>query len=178
MSDKRRPPPKRLRAWLAAYGILQPAARARSLRGAPEAEDALHDAFLRASRKKSPVKNRRSYLARAAHRVGLSAFRKRRRSIVSFDSELVDEVVESSSELQTPDMTEQLATVQRLNALAKRLPKPAMRAFTLCKVQGYSYEETATRLGISRDTVHKHVSDILRRCAELRIELRRGGTDK
>jgi RNA polymerase sigma-19 factor, ECF subfamily len=178
MSRKRRPPPERLRAWLEAYSKLHPRARARSLRGANDAEDLLHDAFLRASRTRSSIADRTAYLARTEYHGAASAARRASRSIVSFDSEKMADAIETHPEMHIPDMTEELALLQRLRVLVMQMPAQKMRAFTLCRWYGYSYKEAAERLGLSVETVHKYVGEVYRQCTELRMELRRGGTDK
>jgi RNA polymerase sigma factor (sigma-70 family) len=176
--QRRRPPPRQLRAWLEAYGKLQPRARTRYLQGSNEAEDSLHDAYLRVLDKDSPVKDRPAYMARAAHNVAVSAARRKRRAIVFFDSEKMNEAVETRPEMRTPDMSDDLAAKQKLEAIVRRIPDYLMRSYFLCKQLGFSYEEAAAHLGISAEAVHKHVVEFRKRCVEMEMEWRDGGTDK
>jgi RNA polymerase sigma factor (sigma-70 family) len=176
--ERRRPLPKRLRAWIEAYGKLQPRARARYLQGGNEAEDSLHDAYLRTFSKESPVKDPTAYMARAAHNIGVSAARQKRHRLVCFDTEKVNEAAETRPEMWTPDMSDEFAAEQLLIAIARRIPDKLMRPFTLCRWYGYSYEEAAAYLGISAETVHKRVVEVSKRCVEMEMEWRDGGTDK
>src|SRR5271168_260741 len=104
MSGKRRPLPKRLRAWIAAYGKLQPRARTRYLQGSNEAEDSLHDAYLRTFDKK-PAKDPTAYMARAAYRIPVSVARQKRHRLVCFDTEKMNDAAETRPEMRTPDMS-------------------------------------------------------------------------
>jgi DNA-directed RNA polymerase specialized sigma24 family protein len=177
MSGKRRRAlPKRLRAWLEAYGKLQPRARARYLQGSNEAEDSLHDAYLRTFNKESTVKNPTAYMARSAYLIGVSAARQKRNSIVSFDSETMNEAIKTQPEMGTADMSDELASEQKLEAIVKRIPDKLMRSYLLCKEYGFTYKEAGARLGIKAETVHKHVVEVSKRCVEM--EWRDGGTDK
>ena len=179
MSGKhRRPPPKRLRALIEAYGKLQPRARTRYLQGNNEAEDSLHDAYLRTFDKESAVKTPVAYMARAAHNIAISAARKRRNPIVSFNSDKMNEAIEIQPEMRTPDMSDELEATQKLEAIVRRISDKVMRTVLLCKEYGYTYEEAAEQLGVSVDTVHKHMSEFYRRCVEMEMERRDGGTGK
>lgn len=44
-----------------------------------------------------------------------------------------------------------------LGAAIRELPKQRQRVFTLCRQEGKTYEEVATELGISRNTVKEHM---------------------
>jgi RNA polymerase sigma factor (sigma-70 family) len=49
-----------------------------------------------------------------------------------------------------------------LNAAVARLPEKTRTVFTLHKFDGLSYADVATRLGVSRSSVEKHMMDALR----------------
>ncbi|WP_185911571.1 MULTISPECIES: RNA polymerase sigma-70 factor [Bacteroides] len=54
------------------------------------------------------------------------------------------------------------ALLQKAEAIAHRLPEPTCTVLRLCYYERLTYREAALRLGISPDTVKKHISKALR----------------
>lgn len=54
------------------------------------------------------------------------------------------------------------ALLQKAEAIARSLPEPTCTVLRLCYYEHLTYREVAQRLGISPDTVKKHISKALR----------------
>lgn len=54
------------------------------------------------------------------------------------------------------------ALLQKAEDIAHRLPEPTCTVLRLCYYERLTYREAALRLGISPDTVKKHISKALR----------------
>lgn len=58
------------------------------------------------------------------------------------------------------------ALLQKAEAIARSLPEPTCTVLRLCYYEHLTYREAAQRLGISPDTVKKHISKALRTLRE------------
>ena len=59
-------------------------------------------------------------------------------------------------------MLQDSKNIKDLFSVLSELPERCREVFMLCKLDGYSYSETAERLGISVSTVEKHMVKALR----------------
>lgn len=103
----------------------------------------------------------RAYMFEVAKTVILQALRKRR--VVALD------LVADTGALEIPDLTPSPETIAadrrelgRLAALVTALPTRCREAFTLRKVHGLSQQEVAARMGVSENTVEKHIGKSIR----------------
>lgn len=62
--------------------------------------------------------------------------------------------------------------LQELEEAIERLPGQKRKVFYLCKLKGYTYEETARALNISRHTVKEYLSDAVH---QIRAQMIRSG---
>ena len=58
------------------------------------------------------------------------------------------------------------ALLQKAEAIARSLPEPTCTVLRLCYYEHLTYREVARQLGISPDTVKKHISKALRTLRE------------
>ncbi len=103
----------------------------------------------------------RAYMFEVAKTVILQGLRKRR--VVALD------LVSDAGALEIPDLTPSPETIAgdrrelgRLAALVAALPARCAEAFTLRKVHGLSQHEVAARMGVSENTVEKHIGKSIR----------------
>jgi RNA polymerase sigma factor (sigma-70 family) len=138
----------------------------RSLVGASEVEDILQEAFLRCyeAEGKRPVEHPSAYLMRTAVNLAINhATRAEQRLNSPLDHVLGDAEPVSDLDIETQAIQrERLALYCRAVA---ELPLQCRRAFLLKKVYGLSQREIAAYLGISENTVEKHIAKGLLHCA-------------
>lgn len=107
------------------------------------------------------VRNPRAYLYTVARSVILQHLRRAR--IVSIEAVADIDQLPIAEDAHCPER--RLAAHQELRRLAERiaaLPAKCREAFTLRKVHGLSQREIARRMGISENTVEKHIGKGLR----------------
>ena len=126
------------------------------------AKELLQDIFLKIWEKRAtidPEKSFRSYLFRIAENQVTDLFR---RSL--YDRKLLDHLIAVSTELCYN--TEEAIDYQESSAVLKQaiatLPPQRKKIFTLCKIEGKSYEEVAKMLDISVGTVNDHMVKAIR----------------
>jgi RNA polymerase sigma factor (sigma-70 family) len=129
-----------------------------------EAEDLVQELWLRLRRQSSgPIANGRAYLFQSANNLALDRARERqrraRRDRLWGESMQDGTGGEPAAAEPAPDqaLIEQ-EEAQQLAAAVAALPEGARRAFLLHKIEGCSHAEVATRLGISRSGVEKHMA--------------------
>ncbi len=102
------------------------------------------------------VQTPRTYMFEVAKSVILQALRRSR--IVAFEALAEAEGLEPPSGEPSPEtIVADRQELGRLAALIAGLPTKCREAFTLRKVHGLSQREVARRMGISENTVEKHV---------------------
>lgn len=142
------------------------AAAVRRLVGPSEVEDILQEAFLRCYEAESSqrVEHPSSYLLRTALNLAINhAGRAEQRLNSSLDRLMLEAEPGSGLDIEKQAMQrERLALYCRAVA---ELPLQCRRAFLLKKVYGLSQKEIAAYLGISENTVEKHVAKGLMHCA-------------
>jgi RNA polymerase sigma-70 factor (family 1) len=121
------------------------------------AEELLQDVFLRIWEKREsidPEKSFRSYLYCIAQNLVTDLFRR-----AAYDRKLLDHLVVATTELYNPiedrlDLIDGETVLQQaLNSLSPQRRK----IYMLCKIDGKSYKEISSLLGISTSTINDHV---------------------
>jgi RNA polymerase sigma-70 factor (family 1) len=126
------------------------------------AKELLQDIFLKVwERRESlqPDKSFKSYLFRITENQVIDLFRR-----AASDRKIMDHLTRISSELY--NHTEDLINFKECNAFLQQaiesLPPQRKKIFTLCKVEGRSYEDAGKLLGISSGTVNDHMVKAVR----------------
>lgn len=129
-----------------------------------EADDLLQELWIRLQAADAgPVANPRAYLYRAAQNLVLDLVRSRGKR-VRRDGEWVQGQQDArfaEPADPAPDAEANMLAREESAALASAiaaLPEAAGRAFRMHKFDGLSHAEVATRLGISRSGVEKHIA--------------------
>jgi len=121
------------------------------------AEELLQDVFLKIWEKREsiiPEKSFRSYLYCIAQNLVTDLFRR-----AAYDRKLLDHLVVATTELHNPiedrlDLMEREAVLQQ--ALDNLSPQ-RRKIYMLCKIDGKSYKEISSLLGISTSTINDHI---------------------
>lgn len=148
--------------WLARHVLPnEPALRAwlgrRPLAGL-EVDDIVQEtyAILAALDRVDHILNARTYMFEVAKSVVLRALRRSR--VVAFEALAEAETLDPPSADPSPEtVAADRQELSRIAALIAGLPAKCREAFTLRKVHGLSQREVALRMGVSENTVEKHV---------------------
>jgi RNA polymerase sigma-70 factor (ECF subfamily) len=120
------------------------------------AEDATQETFLRAYQHMQDFSEGdvRAWLMRIARNVCIDHFRKARpeRTLAQ------DQYAEPEAGGSVDDDFQMRTTVERLRKELAALPVDQRRCLEM-KIEGYSYEETASRLGVSEKAVKSHIQN-------------------
>ena len=137
------------------------------LRNVQDVPDLAQEVYLRLLRvsHQEAIRNPEAYLFTVAgHVVRQHLLRQ------SADAAFVD-ITEAMPELTLPASEEPQARVensQRVEQFQKRilerLPRRVGAALVLHRIRGYTVQETASAMGISRETVKQYLADAVRRC--------------
>lgn len=136
---------------------------------AAEVEDATQEVFARlaATGKAIAPADEQPYLRRAARNVAIDGWRKsaQREGLqrVALDGGC-DEADFATDAGHTDAHAAQHQLLARLDQAIQELPARQRQAFTLHRIEGYTVEETALRMGISTRMVVKHLSRGLAYC--------------
>ncbi len=120
-------------------------------------EELLQETFFRIWEKRDlidPDKPIKSYLFRIAENLAYDFFRKAAR-----DRRMAEKLISAASEYY--DHIDALVELKENNALLQsaidQLPPQRKKIFTLCKLEGKSYAEVSSLLGISESTINDHI---------------------
>lgn len=142
------------------------------------AEDLAQDTYLKVHKalEKGPIEHLDNYLYRTARNLAFdhkrrSKFREKFEDIESGD-EKIDDVAtgEASAEEQLIEQERH----QRFTAALAKLPPRAREAWALFQLKGWTYQEIADHLGVSRNTVYNDIKLVLVSCREAVERLERG----
>jgi RNA polymerase sigma-70 factor (family 1) len=126
------------------------------------AEDGLQDIFLKIwtlREKLLEIKNINAYLHRMAHNHAYHGFRRMARESLVLD-QLKQSGVTASPDPGADLLSKEVKTY--IQNLVDRLTPRQREILLLSRENGLKHEEIAIRLGLSRDTVKKHMVDALR----------------
>ena len=121
------------------------------------AEELLQDVFVKVWDKRDlldPEKSFRSYLFRIAENLVYDFFRKAARD-KKLEAHIMSVATELYSHIEETLYTKESTSI--LNRAVEQLPPQRRRVFTLCKIEGRSYEEVSQLLGISTSTINDHI---------------------
>ena len=158
--------------WLARYALPHEAALRAWLSGRRlpglEIDDVVQETYARLSSTESvdAISNGKAYLFKTAYSV-LSTHM-RRSKVISFHTvadldQLGAVAADPSPEIQTADRDE----LRRLAVVIAAMPRRAREVLLLRRVEGLSQREVAERLGISENTVEKHMGKGIRMLMEI-----------
>ena len=121
------------------------------------AVEILQDVFLKLWEKRETLdaeQSLRPYLFRIAENKVTDLFRR-----AAYDKQLLAHLIAVSTESchDTEEVIDLKDGESILNEAINSLPPQRRKIFILCKIEGKSYEETATQLGISAGTVNDHM---------------------
>lgn len=137
------------------------------LRDVQDVPDLAQEVYLRLLRvsQQEAIRNPEAYLFTVASHVVRQHLLRR-----STDTAFID-ITEAIPELMLPAGEEPLAKVensQRLEHFQKeileRLPRRVGAALVLHRIRGYTVQETADRMGVTRETVKQYLADAAKRC--------------
>lgn len=134
-----------------------------------DAEDIIQDTFhnvLKAENLDS-IENPKAYLYQTAHNLALNRIRKQKRHEDYACSNVSDIETETVPLERSASATQDLL---KLEQTMQNLPEKYRRTFLLSRVDGLTYAEIASELGISVSTVEKHIIKVL---GHLRKQLQR-----
>ncbi|HEY5759042.1 MAG TPA: RNA polymerase sigma factor [Steroidobacter sp.] len=131
-----------------------------------EIDDLVQEAFARIwASDLASIRNGRAYFfATVRH---LLAEYARRRRIVPI--ELLGEIESLNLISEEPGLERQVGARQelaRLKAIVAALPAQCRKVFELCKLDGLSYRQAASKMGLSEKTVENHLGRALARITE------------
>jgi RNA polymerase sigma factor (sigma-70 family) len=132
-----------------------------------EIEDIVQETYVRICQidPAAAIHKPRSFLYRIACNLALDHVK---RSESRYTVSLDDSSRSEGAALQSSDLYEQLAAKQEFElfcAAVQQLPLQCRRVFVLRKVYGYSQKEIAEELGVSENTVEKHIAYGIKRCS-------------
>lgn len=130
-------------------------------------EDTVQEIYLQAltSERKTEIRAPAAYLFRVARNVALN--KKLRQRKIFFEN--IGQFDDSIGADDAPSLFDHVYGKQKLRALSEAidaLPPQCRKVFLMQRMDGLSYKEIASRLGISARTVEKHLEKALSRCAE------------
>lgn len=135
----------------------------RAMRHAPDAEDVAQESWARISSvmaKGHKVDNLRTYLLRILRNLVIDHHRREKARI---DIPAPEEVLAAVPDPR-PNAEAQLVTrdeLRRMDRIIAGMPAKARAVFCLARIEGLSYAEIGRRLGVSRQTVHDHMTRAL-----------------
>ena len=130
-------------------------------------DDLVQETYVRLLRAKTAGKVRyaRALLFSIAHNTALDLFRRRRAAPV----EAVTDLAEAAVLEKAPVVSDPVVQQEELEILAEAvrvLSERCRQVVLLRYLEGLSYKEIATRLGVSPETVKTQLATGMRRCAE------------
>lgn len=123
-----------------------------------DAEDLLHDAWVRMTERGAAVENAEAFLVRSAANGGWDAYRRERRepsAAILADTEVA--LVRDDAPLQDETLIAR-HRLERLLAGIDQLTPRTREVFLMHRVDGRKHREIAAKLGISQSAVEKHVA--------------------
>lgn len=138
----------------------------RFVRHPQDIEDIVHETFLRtyASEINTQIRSPKAFLFRTARNLALKHLSKSSYRLTDYLEDF-----EFSEVLRVEESAENTAEIQEQFAVfcqaVRLLPVQCRRAFILRKVYGLTYKEIAEHLGVSVNTVEKHLATGIVKCS-------------
>lgn len=142
-----------------------------------EVEDIVQETYVRVCQvgERDDIHHPRSFMLRTARNLALD-HRKRSESRLADSMEDLQELATSADE--TYDRVAANQEFGYFCEAVRQLPQQCRKAFVLRKVYGYSQKEIAVSLGISENTVEKHIAMGIKRCTGFMMALTSGQPQK
>ena len=123
-----------------------------------DAKELAQEAFARVMHieRQRPIDEPQHYLLRVAANLAIEHRNRQKRSVV----DVVEELPEQEDELQSVSLDDQIAGQQalaRVGELLQELPPNVQAALILHRRDGYTYDEIALKLGVSKSMVKKYL---------------------
>jgi RNA polymerase sigma-19 factor, ECF subfamily len=137
----------------------------RRLRSSHNAQDLAQEAYLRLLRVEDIelIRQPQAYLYRIASNLAYEFKLREQKDVVTFDSEVMDDVAEHPHELFADEL-DRLGATQQLEHVLGQLPPMYRAVFVLRKRDGLSYAEIAKSLDLSVHTVKKYLARAVAQC--------------
>lgn len=103
------------------------------------------------------IRNPQAYLFGIASHVVREARFREDRSLVAYDSDMVEELGDQLAHALPDNIAQRLSLQQELQAAVRELPVMHRAVLLLVKRDGFSYEETAKKTGLSVNTVTSYL---------------------
>ena len=123
----------------------------------PEAEDILQEVFITLWQKRKTLTSDQSVAGWLFTTSYYKSLEQLKRSLRQSVDSLDEHVAALATDTQTDFEQEYAEKITVLNAAIASLPPRKKSAFTLCKLEGKTYDEAAAELGISAETVKDYV---------------------
>lgn len=142
---------------------------------AAEAEDIVQEIFLKiVELDAATIENPSAYLYRLGSNLMIDRARSRSRGLAReleyFKGDHPDGSRQAEAPIPSPeDAWEARSRLKVILAAIEQFPPKRQRVFIMHKIDGLSYAEVATTLGISRSAVEKHMTLALKQLAELKL---------
>ncbi|WP_341936650.1 RNA polymerase sigma factor [Marinimicrobium sp. C2-29] len=134
-----------------------------------EIEDIVQETYVRicAVKNTEQIRNPHSFLYRTARNLALDHLKRAETRVgVSMEDEGVNPDWATEDQDQVYEQASAEREFEHFCEAVRHLPLQCRRAFVLKKVYGYSQREIALDLGISENTVEKHIARGMNRCRQ------------
>lgn len=150
----------------------------RIVRDPQTADDLAQETYVRTlhALEATPIQHLESYLYQTARNLALDHTRKRRFRESFEDRDIRWDDVENVA-VETASAEDELMERERqrlLEAALQELPTRARHAWTLSQAEGWTYQQIADHLGVSRNTVYNDIKLVLGHCRDVIARLERG----
>ena len=137
----------------------------RFLSSSQDIEDVVQESYLKAlcAEQKKEITSPKAFLFRIARNEALKELQKKSRRITDYLDDL--DIPESSTEISIEDSSIAKQRFGLFCESALEMPPKCRKAFLMCKVYGFSYNEIASHLDISVSGVEKHIARGLEICS-------------
>lgn len=142
-----------------------------------EIEDIVQETYVRVcqSGERDDIQHPRSFMLRTARNLALDHRKRSETRLADSMEELQEDLQElATSADETYDRVAASQEFGHFCEAVRQLPQQCRKAFVLRKVYGYSQKEIAQTLGISENTVEKHIATGIKRCTGYMMALTAG----